>query len=428
MTISYETIKIYENNIVSKSEAARVFGTVGQRRNFKANGKFTGGTGSAFKKRLEGMFEKVDTSISGCVDFGEAKPIEEISIKELRGGNKEVPYRPFLEALVLLSLQKNIFKKHEATMGTWLYNFGLVNELFYHIKTYSTADHAVKQYQKKLVDKKIIKDSSRVLELNFFKEQFFEQQEKLKGVLTNLKKHGMIDFYQVPKAKLLLSEEEEKLSFKEGATSSVVTLETSYVAKMNEIQLRLRDIYGIEREDLNPYSKKEKTKEKKEALRNYGVEFNKYLQGESELFLDDPLPYPITNFWYNHAIIVQTTKKEVAEYLYSRRPKFYPDYVKDYDDFLRNMQNSYTEEINKRMVLNIDKKSDRAVKRLQEQSKLLSSASATKGFKKVHTQSKKEKTQTELDKLIYSWDITFREQAKRMVADFKPDFILRLLK
>lgn len=419
---SHNLIKSYENSIVTKKEAILAFGTEGQKRNFKKNGKLTGKSSVAFNKRLKSMFEEVDTQIRGCVSFGESKSEEDIVIKELRGGNNELPYRQYMEAIVLLSLQEGLFEEHEATMGTWLYNFGLVNNLFYQIKSFSTSSQEVKSYQDELLNRGVTKKKNRVLELNFFKDEYHEQQEKLKSILTNLRNKGMIEFYKVPKAMVIPPDDlVERYGYTGKVVNTVQTLETNHVVAMNKAKLRLRQKYGITKQDLDKFSKKDNSPEKKKALREYHQEYNKYLAGDIDQRPDERLPFPIGKFWYNYAIIVSSTKDEVAKYLSENKPSFYQDFITDYNSFVVKMQESYTREIRDRLIKNINKKSDKEIKKLKQKMEIV----MNEGFVKKE-EDKNMISQRDIPKLIYSWDIQFRSQAKKMISDFEPDFILRL--
>lgn len=333
--------KAFEHTTLSKSDAVNKFGTEGQKNNFNKNNRFTGNTAKSFRDTLEQLFNEVDDKVKFGKGYGYKLGAAKHQISERvdnRVNNKgvELSYTKYLDAIVLLSLDSEMFTEHETTMSKWVLNFGLANELIYQLKSNPNS-----------VSSTIIKNqlpTSKKPELDIYTEDFKDKERILRNTLEKMDKMNLIDFFAVPKASIITG---IKYMTDEGEPvydTGVIDLKSETVKFLNE---KRREV--IQELGLTEFIVRKGNSANKET-QNKINEFNRIMEDfyKNDVYqVDDDgnkKQIWVRYHWFNHAVIVKATKTRIKNYLKKHRADFYADYIEDSKMFLTNSQENYQKE------------------------------------------------------------------------------------
>lgn len=410
--VKYDVIVSLANKNVPKEIAISLLGTAGQRKNFESNGKLTGGANLAFKSRLERMYEEVDTSIRGKVILGAALPEEDITITESRGGNNESGYTKYMDVIILMALENNMFTEHSTTMNRWVYNFGLVNNILYNLKSAPFGKESL-EFKEQLKEDGILNSDHQVPEMKLFMDDYEKHKRSLERVLHRMDRENLINFYKVPKVRLAepikIGETDDGDIF-----TDVITADESMEKLITTKQKELRQELRLETKHLTPAFRKTASEEMKQKLKKYDEELTMFYKTEEKMGVE------IKYFWFNYAITVKATTDDILKYIKEKRPEFYHEYATDKEMFFNNSKENYIHERKKKLLKDMFDKADRVFQKKlieHEENSKLPAFSSEKKIPKL-----------EQNRIENYWKNAYSENVQTMEPLLRPDFIQRINK
>ena len=390
-----ELAKAFENTTLSRKDATMKFGSEGTIAHFTKNKGFKETRHEEpLIKNLNQLFksvQKVKRSNRVYYELGEARmePAPRTD-KRINNSGNELSYTKYLDAIVLMALDNNMFKgNYETTLNNWVYLFGLVNKAFFILKTAPQSKEAL-EIRAELRALETVTNSSLSHELGDFMTDYDDKKRILDNTLTKLSKNNLIKYYEVPKAvvkkEVFVKDEDGNLDVETSYTT--LTLETETAQMIVAKQALLREKYGV-----TPYQLKNpnnQPKEVKDRLEYYHDEL--YVFYKDEIFVNlggkSVEHVEIEFFYFAHAIYIKATKERVENYLRKNRPEFYESYIENKHNLLEYVQKEYTQE--RRAVL-LGKAYKKAEK---EYRKILENNNNDFGLR----------VEKELDKLLRVWD------------------------
>lgn len=387
--------KAFENTTISKKDAVSKFGTEGQKRHFEKYKRFNNKeTEKALLKTLNQLFTEVDDKVKIGRGYGYKLGDARVQVltridNRVNNSGTELPYTKYLDAIVLLSLNNNLFKgEYETTLNNWTYLFGLVNRALYILRTAPRSKEAL-EIRDELRNLDTVTESSLSHEINDFMLDYDSKTRILHNTLTKLAKEKLIKYYEVPKAVIADSDiflnEEGDLEKVVEYTS--VTVKTEVAQAIVEKQAKLREKHKVTRFQIATQIKQ--SKEVRERVQKYLSDLDSFY-GTKKISKALGLKegQRLGFFYFNRAIYVQATKTRVAEYIKKHRPEFYEDFIENEQELLESIKRDFAE---KRRFVVLDKASKKASK---QQQKILETF---KGFGIKHRE--------ELNYKLSIWDV-----------------------
>lgn len=384
----------FEGMTLSKADAVEKFGTEKQKEHFEKYKKFKSkNVEQALIKTLEQLFDEVDITAKIGRAFGyklgkvrnKVAPRQDLRVNN--SGN-ELSYTKYLDAIVLLSLENNMFKgTYETTLTNWVYLFGLVNRAFFILKTAPDSEEA-RKIKEELRNLDTVTNTSLTHELSDFMKDYDSKTRILDNTLTRLSKNNLIKYYEVPKlliSKLYLGDDENgETKFKE--TQRVITVETEVAEMITQKQAILREKYNITLFQLT--TRKNQSKEIKIRVKKYEEELREFYFKDISQHIKLEEMETIDLFYFARAIYIKATKTKVKNYLEKNRPEFYESYLENKNELLLSVQEEYGKERRNVVLQKAERKANNEIEKTVE------------NFKGFGVDVKQE-----LEKLKRKWDI-----------------------
>ena len=424
---------VLQGQTLSKPEALWYFGSEGEIRNFfkgKQNA-FSGNTAKTFKKTLEQYFESVDDTVKVGRGKGYKLGVARDKVAErtddrINNGGSELDYTKYLDAVVLMALDNDVFSENDATLSKWVWNFGLANHAFYSLKNNLISKNPnadAHQLRVQLKEDNLINTATNTAEIEHFIQDFQEKERKLDVVLKKMKKDNLINYYEVPKVKIkypvAIDKDGNKTIVKPESAPFVTQIDTEAEKSITEKQRVLREKYHLTPYHVFSFTRKtEKQMEelmKQEdftkddisyRLNQYDEELNYFY--ENEVIVTDTqgkkTQLPIEFFWFSHAISVKATKTRIKNYIKKNRPEFYEAYITDSEMFFGEVKDYYLETRRKELVRKAYKKAEKEREKIMEKNKT--------SFGKLDSESLR---------LLSYWDGKYQDNICAIDDRFPPD-------
>lgn len=396
------------NKTISKETAVTLYGTEKQQGHFKKYKRFTNTkVEDALIKTLLENFDTVEIlKDKRPAQYKIGNVLEEVRKRiDNRGRNNESAHTKYLDAIVLMALSTGMFNEHETTMNKWVYNFGLVNEILYKLKTSPFGQDSI-DYKKSVVQDGVIKNSNGKKELTFFLKDYDSHKKTLQSILEKMDEDNLINFYKVPKVKLvkpIQAGQPDKSGFIPEV--DVITIDSSSEKAITEKQAELREKYDLSSFELMFPPKN--NAEKQERIKNYYEEENKFFKEDCVGIVGAPIEY----FWFNRAISVKATETRIKNYLKSRRPEFYELYIEDKELFLSSTQENYTVERNNKLLKYAYDEIDKSLNEFIDSYKDISPISKNRGVF----------NDEDIRKIESFWRLDCAENVRNLIVDLAPD-------
>lgn len=324
--------KAYEGTKQPKSILVENFGTEGQKNHFEKNKGFKDKRREEpFLKTLNQLFESVESiKVKGVranqYKLGAAREevaerAREIGANATNGNWKESTKH--LDALILSHLENDI-ENHveiENSIIGWMKEFRMVNEMAYKLYT-SRFDNKEKNIILNDIKTRVSADNDKLVDASykFIQNDIGNQRGILLSALNRMKKHGIIETFDRPKAMRL----DEETGLPINKIDVDMTVYKNYTNKKRQLREELK----IDDKQINNY-KFEKADIKKK-IDEYHEELKLSL---SEVEVKDvtgkTMIIAISHVWIDLAIIVKATRKKTMDYLH----KFNAEILKEYLDY-----------------------------------------------------------------------------------------------
>lgn len=422
--------QVLQGQTLSKPEALWYFGNEGEIRNYFGGRKkeFTGKTAKTFKTTLNQYFETVDDTVKvgrgKGYKLGKAR-VEVAERVDNRGG-KELDYTKYLDAVVLMALDNDVFSESDATLSKWVWNFGLANHAFYSLKNNLISENPnadAHQLRVSLKKENLISTASNTAEIEHFIQDFHEKETKLDTVLKKMKKDKLINYYEVPKVKIKypveIDKDGNKTIVKPESAPFVTQINTEAEKSITEKQRVLREKYRLTQYNVFAFTRKtekqieELMKQEDFTKDNIHYRLNQY-DKELEYFYENEVivtdtqgkktQLPIEFFWFSHAISVKATKTRIKNYIKKNRPEFYEAYITDNEMFFGEVKDYYLETRRKELVRKAYKKAEKEREKIMEKNKT--------SFGKLDSESLR---------LLSYWDGKYQDNICAIDDRFPPD-------
>lgn len=198
-------IKELSGSTVTKKHMVELFGSDKLKDSFKKYNKIkSGDRENALIRTMEQYFESVEkVRVGRSIQYQLGNAYDTVQKREdYRANNggyrpeNELPSTKYMETLLYHAFKKDILYKgmqYEGTLNNWLYNFGLVNENMYVLRT---------AYNSKK-GKKVINDINgkpiKKTEYSRIKDEYDRQKFALQRLLENMRDNGVISFDRIPR-------------------------------------------------------------------------------------------------------------------------------------------------------------------------------------------------------------------------------------
>ena len=311
------------NTTVAKKTAIGFFGSDKLKKQFEKYGKIKNpDSEAALIKEMERYYDSVEkVKVGRSVQYKLGNLRQEISDKvdgRITNGHTAMSYKTNLDVIVAGTLMTENLKASN-TMARWLNIFGFIDDFTYDVVTSRVEDGSRDRVIKKLQNQYDVS-----LDRNYTLDDYImltrDLQGHLESSLKRMAKKGIIEFYEVQKAKL--------------DDGSYIQLHDETYKHIVRTKMQLADKHGLKPWMANvSYVNKEEYKEAHEAFKD---EFSKFLMNDvKQAFKSDrePEKIKIKFYWKAHAIFIKQTDEAVLKYLQTYNKEaidFYQDNKKEF--------------------------------------------------------------------------------------------------
>lgn len=316
-----------EIKVISKAEAVKMHGTPAQIAHFEKYGKLKSkNIEDSLIKTLEQNYESVErVKIGRAFHYQVGKKLSKAKDRvdgRTTNGDWSIPYTKNMDIIVATAIEEGNISTNAQTMRKWLLDFGLIDiKMFKLIGLSGDRDPKAKlRVVNGLVGEEVIKFNEKKIVDDLIKFSL-ELQGQLESSLLRMKKAGLIDFYEVYKAKLFVFDDVE-----------VINLHESTKNEINRVKIEIRQKYG-----LTPYEFNNLTN--MPAVKEARAEFKDFL--ENHLVDEKGNQLSVDFYWKAWTVSLKAGTKRVAKYLKKYSPDMIEAFNSDKVEFLRENKEQF---------------------------------------------------------------------------------------
>ena len=348
--------------IMTKKEAVEIYGSAKAKAHFEKYKCFKEKTmESSLIKTLEQHYESVEVVKQGRSNvyqlgskLSETKQREDGRI--FNGENTRLKYTNNIDIIVISGLAQKMVSESAQTMRKWLFEFGLINNNLFDLMGAKPSNNKETVHMTYLSDSGILGEDQRGV-LRDFKMYTKDLQGQLQRSLIRLKKAGIIELYEVKKARVIVERESGRKDY------DVVNLHEITWARITEKRKELMLKHGVTGFEIDYLHNKP-------SVKAFNKEFVNYLRNDViQITGNDTMEHlVVANFWTAWAINIKCTDNKMIKYLqkFNRNAEM-TEFLKNEESFVNSNKYEYIEERFKHVVDKAGTKHKNAVAKHEEE-------------------------------------------------------------
>lgn len=333
--------------ILDKQTAVSLYGSNNCKKYFEKHKKINPQYESSIIKTMESIYETVEKVRQGrsmVYNVGDYRKhqLEKEDGRQTNGANNKLKYTDNLDVIVVSALEQDLMPDTAQTMRKWLLEFGLINKNLFDLMGMRPDNDKKQRHLNYLIEEDVLSSKKDASILQDFKNYTKDLQGQLQRSLSRMKKAGIIDYYEVKKAKIVIDKKNEnELSSKSDPEYSIINLHEKTWKSIMDKRYELMAKYDVSVFEIETLTNKKNVK-------SFNRDYREFLSNGVYQYNDDSMENPdlvhVEACWSAWAINKRGTKNKTMKYLQKFNKSAIEDCLDDGYKFINDNKVSFIKE------------------------------------------------------------------------------------